>query len=238
MAKRQNMVEKAYQILSDKILRFELFPGQIVSDHLLCQDLGMSRTPVREALVRLEQDGLVVSCSDRKLMISQAGIKDLVEIYQARMAIESKAVEILLEEGGFPREMIEALERSQEQMRENVARGDLKGNFAADDAFHLTFMEYAGNSRLTDFFKRLRMQSMRARFLSAATQGWLNQSLAEHDRIIQALKAGEGAAITAAVNDHLQSAIRNYRNILGGSEEQMGIANVLLMMNARQDTPQ
>lgn len=214
VAKKTNMAEQAYETLSDKILSFELPPGLVVSDHSLSQTLGMSRTPIREALARLRQEGLVEVNDRNKTMISRVTFQDIEEMFQARMAIECKAVDIIVEKGGVSKKDAARLARIHRDLMEAVRKGNVRANYEADDSFHQAIMEISGNGRLLDFFQRLRKQIMCARFLTLMAPGRFETTASEHQTLLDALVDNQSGKAKTAINRHLENSIANYRNIL------------------------
>lgn len=214
---KKSMADQAYEILCEKILCFELAPGLIVSDHSLSQIIGMSRTPIREALIRLQQDGLVENAGPKKNMISKESIQDIEEMFDARMAIECKAVDIIARNGGMPKDLLERLQTFHRELIDSVKVNDVRSNYAADDAFHQTIVEASGNKRLLDFSQRLRKQIMRARFLTVMTPDWFANTIREHKAIITGLKKNDSDMAKAAITTHLEHTIDNYRRILGNT---------------------
>ena len=85
---KKTLVEIAYERIRNKICDFELYPGQDVSDFTLCKELGMSRTPVRQALVQLEHDGLVQNAGvGKSYQVSQITEEEIADIFEAREAV-------------------------------------------------------------------------------------------------------------------------------------------------------
>lgn len=211
---KNNLAEQAYVTLRDSIQQFRLAPGTVISDYYLSQELEMSRTPIRQALVRLEQDGLVEIGSNNKMMVSRLSITDIREIYEAREAIECKAGQMLIENGGLQEAQKQELLELHKMLIQSVEQKNLKGNFSADSQFHLRIMEYAGNERLIWFFNRLSTQSMRARYLSAMVPEWFSKTISDHEAILNALLSKNKEQFSISINAHLDDSIENYGKIL------------------------
>ena len=211
---KHNLAEKAYQRLLDDIQQFRLAPGESISDYYLSQQLQMSRTPIRLALLRLEQEGLVETNATRKMMVSRLTIVDIREIYEAREAIECKAARLIIDHGGLRPEQSRELWAIHARLVQSVAEKNLEENFSADSSFHLRIMEYAGNSRLTAFFHRLSSQSTRARYISALSPEWFEKTIADHEDILNAFMAQDKVLLNQAITRHLEDSVENYGRLL------------------------
>lgn len=205
--KKNNMADKAYELLCDKIMRFELVPGLVVSDHSLSQTLGMSRTPIREALVRLQRDGLVEVASNNKMVITQATVKDAEEIAQARMAIECKAIDLIYARGGLTDEERTELRRLHDELMRQIGLEDLRGSYAADDTFHMATVRFSGNSRLVNFFSLLHKQMLRARYITTIlNQDWFDITATEHKKLLRLwMEESDREVVKEAIAVHLCS---------------------------------
>lgn len=210
MKAQSSAVNKAYNIILNKILSFELLPGEVISDFQLAQQLKMSRTPVREAIMWLKMDGLVEP-GETKLVVSKITPDDIREICEVREAIESKAVSLILNKGGLTPSQLEKLNSFNSAM--SVFQRDFVRNCDLDDQFHNTLVSYSGNSRLVEFSEKMHMQIIRTRWLTVLNPKF-DKSKEEHQEIINALTEGNEARAIKAVNTHLANATKNFHEAL------------------------
>ena len=200
------MADAAYGMLCDKILKFELVPGLVVSDHTLSQALNMSRTPIREALVRLEQDGLIEFDNNNKMVITHASIRDVEEIAQARIAIECRAVDLIFSRNGLTGEEKEAMHQLHATLVSHVANGELHESYTADDAFHMAPVAFCGNTLLLKFFRLMRNQMMRTRYVTTILNpDWFKNTSDQHDHLLEIWLQGNPDAIKNSLVEHLNS---------------------------------
>ena len=208
--KKGPQVQQAYDYIKDKILSFELAPGTPVSDHALEQKLDMSRSPIREAILLLTANGLLESTPTGS-RVAPMTLEDIVEICQVRKAIEVAAIHIVMDHGGLTPEQKEGITQIYDKMQENT---DPFQNYHYDDLFHNEIMAAAGNKRLMEIASRMRLQISRARWLNYVLPNRMAEAGLEHQRIQQALMAGDRAACVASMEEHLNRSEQNFKKVL------------------------
>ncbi len=221
--------QQAYETILNRILSFDLLPGDAVSDHALALKLEMSRTPIREAMQRLEHEGLIEKMKT-KWIVRSLTLKDIEEICQVREALESKAVELIFRKGGLTEAQIEHLREIDRTMRMYVEKKDYEHNFACDDEFHAAILGYSENGRLIELFDRLRLQILRARWLTVY-RGTLayNQTVNEHEAIIDGLQSGKLAHTRDCVEKHMRTSEENFGRIFDSENEEMALKSLHLL---------
>ena len=153
--KRRSLVDEAYDTIKAQILNNEMPPGGQYLERDIAGDLGMSRTPMREALVRLQDDGLIDILPRRGFRVRPISPDDMREIYQLLYCLEATAAELLAARqlpGDSPE--LKALEAATGDMETSLEKGDLDGWAAADERFHRLLLEYCGNKRLAKMVLR------------------------------------------------------------------------------------
>lgn len=192
--KRPSLVEDAYKALK-KAIRDNVFPpGYQGSEQEIALRLGMSRTPVHEAIIRLQEDGLVRVLSKRGVMVSPLAPEDLREIYDVIIAIESMAAELVSALPDKERQVVaDELEEATSQMKKALQKDDLLAWAAADDRFHRTLVERCGNSRIRRVAQTVTDQAHRARMLTLKLRSKPTGSIAAHRRITAAIREGRVA---------------------------------------------
>lgn len=219
---QRQAVETAMQKILDKIENYKLTSGDIVSDSELAQEFEMSRTPVREAIMILIQNGLLER-NRTKVVVSNITLNDIIEILDVRDAIERKAIELIVNHGGLNQEQITHLNSIQKEMQANIVNGNFTGNFHADHVFHLSLIEYSKNKRLETIYNQLTLQSQRLRWFAQITPERFVNSLQEHQVIIDALVQKNCLVAQEAIRQHLINTKENYHSILS-SERWLNIA--------------
>lgn len=194
--------EQARRFLRTSVVTGALEEGRLYSVGEFAQQLGVSATPVREAVFDLAHQGLVEVVRNRGFMVLPLKDQDLDEIFQVRIMLEVPAVEALA-----GRLDPAAVERSREIVQRclTAARAsDLAGFLEADREFHLLLLEAHGNSRLVQIVDRLRDQTRLYGLPGLAASGNLVASAEEHVRILDAIVGGDAAGVRTEIEHHLQ----------------------------------
>jgi DNA-binding GntR family transcriptional regulator len=211
---RSSVRDQARDILHARIQTGELEAGQIYSAVALAEDLGVSATPVREALMDLANVGLVEAVRNRGFRVRTISPRDLDEIVTLRTWLEVPAMDLIVD--GATDAELEALRPLAEQICEEARRRDATQFLVADGIFHTTALRLTRNGRLVKLVSELRGQThlLGLRHLGAA--GDLETSGREHLEIVDALVARNGALARSLMRRHLQHA----RGIWAGVKEE------------------
>ncbi|HTH98397.1 MAG TPA: GntR family transcriptional regulator [Stellaceae bacterium] len=183
------MVGAAYDILRRRILSNELPPGARFLEPELAQQLGMSRTPVREALIRLEAEDLVRIIPRRGIQIAPVTAQVMEEIYEIVTALEAAAARRLAYTPTPAR--LAPLREALQRMDAALEDGDLDAWGEADEAFHRALITQAGNERLAATALRYRDQVGRARTVTLRLRRELRKSNRAHWALLEAIAAGD-----------------------------------------------
>lgn len=201
--KRPSLVDDAYAAMKAAIRDSTFAPGYQASAQEIALRLGMSRTPVHEASLKLQEEGLVRILPKRGILICALAPDDVREIYDVMIAIEARAAELAAALPAEERAAVAAhLADATARMEAAHAAGDLKGWGEADDAFHRVLVEASGNGRIRRIVQTVGDQMHRARMLTLSLRGDLSASAGEHRAIIAALAAGDEAGASAAARAH------------------------------------
>lgn len=187
--------------MRDGIAAGELVPGEIYSVYGLADLLGVSRSPVREGMLRLAEAGLVEICRNRGFRIRPPQARDVEEIVEIRLALEPPAARRAAEESTDEQraEMQEALTA----MASAADQGDEPAFWPADRALHDTLLRAAGNARAATIIEQLRAVTALLGPPTTAQGRTLTEILAEHEPIVIAVLARDGAAAEKAMHTHL-----------------------------------
>ncbi|WP_404827856.1 GntR family transcriptional regulator [Conexibacter stalactiti] len=198
---RQTLTDRAVAALRAAIVDGRLRAGELYSVARLAERLQVSRTPVREALLLLERQGMVRFERNRGARVLESSAHDLDEVFALRLLLEVPAARRAAELVG-ERELAE-LTAILDAMREQIDGGDERAFMIHDRRFHEALLAAAGNRRLVGVVGSLRDF---VRFRGASTVGRgrdLRAIYDEHVRILDALRAGDAAAVGDAMRDHL-----------------------------------
>lgn len=195
--------EEVYQKIRMGILKGEFAPAAALSEYDLAARFKLSRTPVREALSRLEHEGMVRTVVGRGAFVAEITPHDIMEIYQVREQLESYAARIAAERMQ-PEDLLK-LEAIIEEMHECAAAGYAKETFETDISLHKTIIRSTQNQRIFAILATLDDQMHRIRSMWPRTPRWLDGTLAEHDLIVKCIKKGDPEAADEAMRKHLRS---------------------------------
>jgi DNA-binding GntR family transcriptional regulator len=209
-----------FECLRTSIVSGDLAPGQRIVEADLAKQLEVSKSPVREAILQLKQDGLVIDApKGRGVVVAPLKPSDVREIYAVREALEGIAVRSLAANPSPDR--VATLGAIADKMRQAAAEGDSNRQFELDVDFHTTLCASTGNRRLQDLFAGLRPDIQRI-FLFAANAMTLEgpdapeHAVAEHDAIVKALAAGDVPGAVASLEAHFAGRAQRIAAALGG----------------------
>jgi len=206
---RRNLGSDVYRILRDRILRQELKAGEKLSDLRLSNELGVSRTPIREALHQLVQDGVVVAEPNRGFFVATFSKRDLEEIFQLRLALELFAVRRItsenrhdeLERALFELEHVERLLKNAKTEQEIRDAGD--AFLKTDRGFHSWLVSTADNRRLNTIINSLWTQIAIFQQVGIRIPEWMLTALDQHREVINLLLQDDVEGATAVMERHL-----------------------------------
>ncbi|GJE09507.1 GntR family transcriptional regulator [Methylobacterium longum] len=201
--RKTSLVDDAYAAMRAAIRDASFAPGYQASEQEIALRLGMSRTPVHEAAIRLQEDGLVRVLPRKGILILALAPDDVREIYDVIIAIEGRAAELVAALPDAERlAAAQVLDTHTDAMADAHKKGDLPGWGEADGAFHAALIEHARNGRMSRIIQAVNDQSHRARMLTLNLRRGLEASIAEHRKIVQAVRAGKAADALEAARAH------------------------------------
>jgi DNA-binding GntR family transcriptional regulator len=210
---RKNLREEATEVLRAAILAGDLEPGSIHSAVGLSEVMGVSPTPVREAMLELSRVGLVVVLPNRGFKVTVIDDSDLDEIADLRKMLEVPAMRLVVEHAQA--QQLAALEVPLRELEEASERNDGPAFLLADREFHLALLSLTGNQRLVDIVASLRDQARILGIHALAAAGTLRALAPEHRQILDAIRAGNGAQAERLMAVHLE----HTRGLWAGREE-------------------
>ncbi|MEU4287776.1 GntR family transcriptional regulator [Kribbella sp. NPDC026596] len=193
--------DRAYQYLRGTVLSDPAVSGTFINEQVVATEVGISRTPVREALLMLAAEDLVQLVPHRGAFVAPLPGREIAELMQARGVIECWAATTSLAEGEAP---VEAMSGILEQQRAIVEQGDAKAFIELDSQFHALLVAAGGNSVLGRLYENLRAKHVLLGVVALQRSATRRQDvLAEHQAIVDGLAAGDPAAAEKAILSHL-----------------------------------
>jgi len=192
----------AYQALRNSILNGNLVAGEIYNEMALAKELGVSRTPVREALLELSAQELVVFLPRKGVKVNPFSRRDVEEIFELRMAIELAATENVAKHS--PPRDLSKLMQSLKNQRKAMQEKDYLAYLQADRMFHSGFSELTGNRRFVSIMANLRdMVHLMGRQALARESRW-HEVIEEHKRVLDAVSEGRPLRARKAMAEHIE----------------------------------
>ena len=178
--------QKVYRVLKTEIVKGFLEPGTKLFEDKIATQMGVSRTPVREAIQKLAAEGLIKIAPNQTLIVKEISFEDIKEVLQIRGVLEGLAVRMAAQK--INRREIDELEEIVNQMDLYVTKKDLTSYCKADDEFHNLILNVCGNKRIINIRDNLGNFIYRYRMRSLSIPGRLKHSLEEHRKIMESLK--------------------------------------------------
>ena len=198
---RRPLHEEAADRLRDLIVQGRLAAGIRLNERLLTSQLGVSRTPLREAFKVLATEGLVELLPNRGAIVSQMDPVRLAQTLAVMGALEALAGELACLNA--TEAQINEIRALHYEMLAYHARGDLAGYFKFNQAIHLKIVKYSGNAVLFNVYRQMNGNVRRARYMANLSKERWDAAVREHDAILAALSARDVGRVKALLSDHL-----------------------------------
>lgn len=202
----------AYDTILEKILSNEFSSGMFLSIRELSEQLNLSRTPIKDALIRLSFEGFVDQSPETGVVVSKVGLSDVLELYEVRFALESHAAYL-----AATRRQNEDIQKLQNYV--NLQRECSKSNAVAanrdDDSFHIALAHASYNSRLASQIETTILQCRRAAiYQNQQNANRIIRSVEQHDKILQAIIQSDPDAAQAAMFSHINDVIATTKELM------------------------
>lgn len=195
-----SMQNQAYQFIRQKIASCEYLPKQMLSESQLQEELGFSRTPVREAIGRLAQEGLLQVFPKRGIMVCGISIQDIHQIFEVRSLLEPYALRTYHADLD-----LSAVQHFSDLFHSYSSDGPRVDFYTLDDQFHALLLSCVKNDYLVELYDRIRTQSIRLRIMSGEfIQSRIDQTMQEHAQIADACLAQNWELAAQAMTEHLR----------------------------------
>ncbi|MGI6773725.1 MAG: GntR family transcriptional regulator [Clostridiales bacterium] len=205
--KSGSLTSKVFSYLESEILSGNLAPGTVLTESKISTELGVSRTPVREAIFQLEQLGLVRLSQNKSAVVVGISKKDIDDIYTIRLLIEGLASKWAAER--ISDDEIKKLEEILELESFYAEKGDIAKSRNMDTEFHSILYAASGSNPLRNTLKSFHNYIGRARELSFASNDRAKIATAEHIEILKAIKERDGEKAERLTREHIENARAN-----------------------------
>ena len=203
--------EKAYQLIKKKVITLELPPSAVIDEHNLMQQLDLGRTPIREALQRLDSEGLVTVVPRRGTFVSDVSVTDLQKIFEMRIILEGFCARLAAQR--ITEDHIEKMESVLRDL-EDLQDGNPSTLISIDKRFHKLLYRAADNEFLTETLDRLYDVSLRLWYLVLNRLDDVRDAIEQHREVLNALKEGDAARAETLVQAHIVDFQRNIKAAL------------------------
>ena len=192
-----------YNTLREAILKGELKPGERLMELQLASKLGVSRTPIREAIRMLELEGLAVTIPRKGAEVAKMTVKDMEDVLEVREALDELAAKIACNK--ITEEQLQTLSKVKDAFEESTKTTDIKQIAMYDEKFHDVIYESTGNVRLVNLLNNLREQIYRYRVEYLKNVEVYPRLIEEHETILKALQDRNQELVVEAMRDHVEN---------------------------------
>jgi len=202
LGNEESLNARVHEAVRMAVVSGELEPGRLYSVNDLANQLGVSRTPVREAIIRLSEAGMVQFERGRGIRVLEITAKDLEEIFVLRLLLEVPAARRAVSLIGP--DHIAMLRTHLAAMRSAALKGDERSTMESDRSFHRALLTPAGNIRLVECIDGLRDMVLKRGKSTAGRSRTLLDIVAEHDRVLGRVESGDANGTASALAAHIQ----------------------------------
>lgn len=194
--------EVVYDELKKNILTGEITPGTRLMEVEMAEEMGVSRTPVREAIHKLEKEGLVNIEPRKGSYVSGISLKEMVDTLVVREVLESLAAELAA--ANQDKEGICRLEKMTSEYRDAIIEGDMEKIIHVDEGFHSAIVEMSGNRALIQLFEPVQELALRFRYLYYDNFKRYENMPTEHMNIVEAIRSGDVETARSVADYHVK----------------------------------
>ncbi|MDD6283138.1 MAG: GntR family transcriptional regulator [Oribacterium sp.] len=209
-----------FNTLRQAILKGELKPGERLMEIQLAEKLGVSRTPIREAIRKLELEGLVLMIPRKGAEVAKISHKSLQDVLEVRGALEELATDLACQR--ITDEELESLRKAEAHFKQVVSSGGNEMQIAeADEAYHDIIYNASGNKKLVQMINNLREQMYRYRLEYIKDEAKRGTLISEHEKILEAIRLRDIIRAKALMKEHIDNQEMTVsRNLEEGEEEE------------------
>lgn len=215
---RRNINDQIYDFLKDKILTQEYAPGERLHIDQLKEKLGVSSTPIKDALNKLAGEGLVESVPRRGVFVTKPSKREMKESFDVRLMMETYAIGCALKRK-IQRKEIDVLKKLLRESEENVKNNNYKRFMEKDRDFHYLLVKISNNRKLCEFYRQLNIHMQIARSYYVRNYKRLQETQKEHEKILNVLEKQDPDLTRKYLSVHITSVKRSVMRKEGRKEE-------------------
>lgn len=205
---RKTKQQLVYEYIKDKINSNEYPPGTSLTEEAICEEMKVSRTPVRDAIRRLTGEGLLVITPGVGLSVSSIGLEDLIEIFDIREGLEALSIRLFIERA--PATTIQHLHACVEKQEKAIANGDFNAFTEYDMEFHRILDATVGNKRLSAALDSIYDQINRLAYTNREDPAISEMGISGHKELLKCIEEGDKKKAAAAMEEHIRSLKKYY----------------------------
>ncbi|WP_311044596.1 GntR family transcriptional regulator [Rhizobium sp. NLR17b] len=217
MDPRQSLSVQVYERIREAIVSLWFKPGEAIVEKAIAEQLGLSRTPVREAVMRLSDEGLIDIFRHSGTFVAPIRMQDVVEGQMVRVALELAAIERAVER--YTPEFADIFGQILQRQGECAKWNDYEGFHVLDEEFHRTISLCSGTLRTWRIIVSAKAQVDRVRRLGLRAPGQFEQILNEHTAIADGIRRGDAALAKSALRHHLEEVFQSIQTLLAQNPE-------------------
>lgn len=206
-----------FNTLREAILRGDLVPGERLMELQLASKLGVSRTPIREAIRMLEQEGLAITIPRKGAIVAGMTEKDMQDVLEIREALEELSVQVACDK--ITDEQIAMLRETMENFKESLESGNIKRMAEADVEFHNVIYQATDNPKLINMLSNLQEQMYRYRVEYLKNPDNHDQLLQEHEAIYKGILEKDKYGVTQMIRRHISNQVDVVKHIIRDQEK-------------------
>jgi DNA-binding GntR family transcriptional regulator len=203
--------EYVYDVLKMNIVRMKLEPGNRISENEISELLGVSRTPVREAFIKLSREGLLYILPQRGTYIAKIDLDQVEEARFIREVLESAVLKIVTK--GIADEYLDRLDANLEEQRNCLVTRDLSKYFELDEAFHRIIFESVNKLRTWIVIDQVNTQYKRVRILSYTFDNMINSLIDQHAQLVEAIRQKNDEKAQLVIGNHIRKLIHEQADL-------------------------
>lgn len=207
-----------FNTLREAILRGDLEPGERLMELQLASKLGVSRTPIREAIRMLEQEGLAITIPRKGAIVAGMTEKDMQDVLEIREALEELSVQVACDK--ITEEEIEKLAENKRLFEQSLETKNIKRMAEADVAFHDVIYQATDNPKLVNMLNNLREQMYRYRVEYLKDEENYEELLKEHEAIYDGIVRRDKQAVTSMIRQHISNQVDAVKHIIREQEKE------------------
>ena len=209
---RRSLHDEVVSVLRDMIIQDELSPGSRILEAQLCAMLGISRTPLREAIRVLASEGLVTSLPRRGAVVATPTSEEIQGLLLAIGAIEAACVPLATQ--NFTDDEIAKIQAIHERLRQYNARGNRKKYYETNLAIHESIVSATRNKFLSELHRSLSLRILRVRFFIEIPKSSWDRAFGEHEKILEYVETRQGEKLAQLLIEHFKGTWRDCEGTL------------------------